>query len=144
MMDNLFKGLAASENSKITGTGQNPIAIGKLGNSMARVHQRMKLPTEISAQQIIKLEQEMGQTTAELELADQIISAQEKLLNDAVSLHGKNTKWAAITMRADQKLREIQAQHHQQVATYSLGAAKTQAYTDGYVGAYQMSAEIFE
>jgi hypothetical protein len=30
------------------------------------------------------------------------------------------------------------------MTTYSLGAAKTQAFVDGYTGAYQMSAEIFE
>lgn len=144
MMDNLFGGTLAGKDSKLVGSGQNPIAIGNLGNSMARVKSNMVLPTEISAQQVIRLEKEMGQVTGELELADQIISAQEKLLNDAIALHGKNTKWASITMKADQRLREIESQHKQQVATYSLGAAKTQAFVDGYTGAYQMSAEIFE
>jgi hypothetical protein len=111
---------------------------------MARVKDKMQLPVEISAAKVIQLEQEMGQTAGEMELASQIISAQEKLLNDAITLHGKNTDWAAITMRADQKLREIESKHQQQIATYSLGAAKTQAYVDGYTGAYQMSAEIFQ
>ena len=144
MMDNLFGGLVAGKSSKLTGSGQNPTAIGNLGNSMARVKDKMQLPVEISAAKVIQLEQEMGQTAGEMELAEQIISAQEKLLNDAITLHGKNTDWAAITMRADQKLREIESKHHQQIATYSLGAAKTQAYVDGYTGAYQMSAEIFQ
>lgn len=144
MMDNLFGGTLAGKDSKIVGSGQNPTAVGNLGNSMARVKSNMVLPTEISAQQVIRLEKEMGQVTGELELVDQIISAQEKLLNDAISLHSKNTKWASVTMKADQKLREIESQYKQQVATYSLGAAKTQAFVDGYTGAYQMSAEIFE
>lgn len=143
MMDNLFGGLVADKSSKLVGSGQNPIAIGNLGNSMARVKAKMQLPTEISAQTVINMEKEMGQAKGELELADQIISAQEKLLNDAIALHGKNTKWASVTMRADQKLREIEAEHNQQVSGYMLGAAKTQAYTDGYMEAYQMSAEIF-
>lgn len=144
MMDNLFGGLVAGKTSKLAGSGQNPTAIGNLGNSMTRVKEKMHLPVEISAAKVIQLEEEMGQVTGEMELADQIISAQEKLLNDAITLHGKNTKWASITMKADQKLREIELQHQQQIATYSLGAAKTQAYVDGYTGAYQMSAEIFQ
>ena len=144
MMGNLFGGLVAGESSKLTGSGQNPTAIGNLGNSMARIKDKMQLPVEISAAKVIQLEQEMGQITGEMELADQIISAQEKLLNDAITLHSKNTKWAAVTMKADQRLRELESQHKQQIATYSLGAAKTQAFVDGYTGAYQMSAEIFQ
>jgi hypothetical protein len=68
---------------------------------------------------------------------------QEKLLGKAVDLHGKNTKWAAVTMKADQRLREIESNHDQTVARYTLGAATTQAYRDGFTEAYQVSAEIF-
>ena len=46
-------------------------------------------------------------------------------------------------MKADQRLRTIEGKHKQQVSQYMLGAATTQAYTDGYTEAYQMSAEIF-
>ena len=46
-------------------------------------------------------------------------------------------------MKADQKLREIEAGHNQTVSRYMLGAAATQAYTDGFTEAYQMGAEIF-
>lgn len=142
-MENFFGGLVADKSGKLVGSGQNPTTIGNMGNSMARVKAKMKLPTEISAQQVINLEREMGQVDAELELADQIISAQEKLLTKAVDLHGKNTKWATTTMKADQKLREIESGHNQNVATYLMGAAKTQAYDDGYTEAYRVSAEIF-
>jgi hypothetical protein len=103
----------------------------------------MKLPTEISAQQVVNLEREMGQVDAELELVDDIISTQEKLLGKAVDLHAKNTKWAAVTMKADQRLREIESSHNQTVSKYMLGAATTQAYDDGYTEAYRVSAEIF-
>jgi hypothetical protein len=75
-MDNLFGGTLAGKDSKLVGSGQNPTAIGNLGNSMVRVKKNMALPTEISAQQVIRLEKEMGQVAGELELADQIISAQ--------------------------------------------------------------------
>lgn len=142
-MDNFFGGLVANKSGKLAGSGQNPTTIGNMGNSMARVKAKMQLPTEISAQQVLNLEKEMGQVDAELELADQIISKQKALLNKAVDLHGKNTKWAATTMEADQKLREIESNHHQTVSKYMLGAATTQAYNDGYTEAYQMSAEIF-
>ncbi|MFO0053480.1 MAG: hypothetical protein ACK53Q_11125 [Dolichospermum sp.] len=142
-MENFFGGLIASKSSKLAGSGQNPTTIGNIGNSMARVKAKMKLPTEISAQQVIDLEREMGQVDAELELVDDIISMQEKLLGKAVDLHGKNTKWAAVTMKADQRLREIESNHDQTVARYTLGAATTQAYRDGFTEAYQVSAEIF-
>ncbi len=142
-MENFFGGLTAGKTAKLSGSGQDATAIGNLGNSKARITAKMKLPTEISAQQVLSLEKEMGQVTGELELADQIIAAQEKLLNDAIALHGKNTKWAGITMKADQKLRELEAGHQQAISKYALGAATTQAYTDGYMEAYQMSAEIF-
>ncbi|MEY3221891.1 MAG: hypothetical protein RLZZ203_747, partial [Cyanobacteriota bacterium] len=69
MMDNLFGGLVADKSSKLTGSGQNPTAIGNLGNSMARVKDKMQLPVEISAAKVIQLEQEMGQTAGEMELA---------------------------------------------------------------------------
>ncbi|MFY7885470.1 MAG: hypothetical protein ACOVOV_11585 [Dolichospermum sp.] len=142
-MENFFGGLIASKSSKLAGSGQNPTTIGNIGNSMARVKAKMKLPTEISAQQVIDLERQMGQVDAELELVDDIISMQEKLLGKAVDLHGKNTKWAAVTMKADQRLREIESNHDQTVARYTLGAATTQAYRDGFTEAYQVSAEIF-
>lgn len=142
-MENFFGGLVANKSGKLAGSGQNPTTIGNMGNSMARVKAKMQLPTEISAQQVLNLEREMGQVDAELELADDIISTQEKLLGKAVDLHAKNTKWAAVTMKADQKLREIEAGHNQTVSRYMLGAATTQAYTDGFTEAYQMGAEIF-
>jgi hypothetical protein len=142
-MENFFGGLVADKSGKLAGSGQNPTAIGNMGNSMARVKAKMKLPTEISAQQVVNLEREMGQVDAELQLADDIISTQEKLLGKAVDLHAKNTKWAAVTMKADQKLREIESGHNQTVAQYMLGAATTQAYVDGFTEAYQVSVEIF-
>ena len=142
-MDNFFGGLVANKSGKLAGSGQNPTTIGNMGNPMARIKAKMQLPTEISAQQVLNLEKEMGQVDAELELADQIISKQKALLGKAVDLHGKNTKWAAVTMEADQKLREIESNHNQTVSKYMLGAATTQAYNDGYTEAYQMSAEIF-
>jgi hypothetical protein len=142
-MENFFGGLVANKSGKLAGSGQNPTTIGNMGNSKARITAKMQLPTEISAQQVVNLEKEMGQVDAELELADQIISTQKKLLGKAVDLHGKNTKWAAATMEADQKLREIESSHNQTVSKYMLGAATTQAYNDGYTEAYQMGAEIF-
>jgi hypothetical protein len=142
-MENFFGGLTAGKTAKLSGSGQDATAIGNLGNSKARITAKMKLPTEISAQQVLNLEKEMGQVDSELELASQIISSQEKLLNKAIDLHKKNTDWATTTMKADQKLRELEAGHQQAISKYALGAATTQAYTDGYVEAYQMSAEIF-
>ena len=142
-MENFFGGLIADKSNKLSGSGENPTAIGNMGNSMARVKAKMKLPTEISAQQVINLNKEMGQVEAELELAKTIVSEQEKLLNKAVDLHNINTQWANVTMKADQRLREIEAGHQQSVARYKLGAAETQAYTDGYTEALQISAEIF-
>ncbi len=142
-MENFFGGLVANKSGKLAGSGQNPTTIGNMGNSKARITAKMQLPAEISAQQVINLEREMGQVDAELELADQIISTQKKLLGKAVDLHSKNTKWAAATMEADQKLREIESSHNQTVSKYMLGAATTQAYNDGYTEAYQMGAEIF-
>lgn len=142
-MENFFGGLVANKSGKLTGSGQNPTTIGNMGNSMARVKTKMQLPTEISAEQVLNLEKEMGQVDAELELADQIISKQKALLGKAVDLHGKNTKWAAVTMETEQKLREIESNHSRTVSKYMLGAATTQAYNDGYTEAYQMSAEIF-
>jgi hypothetical protein len=142
-MENFFGGLVADKSGKLAGSGQNPTAIGNMGNSMARVKAKMKLPTEISAQQVVNLEREMGQVDAELELGKMIVSSQEKLLNKAVDLHNINTQWAAVTMKADQKLREIESGHNQTVSKYMLGAATTQAYDDGYTEAYRVSAEIF-
>ncbi len=142
-MENFFGGLIASKSSKLAGSGQNPTTIGNIGNSKARITAKMELPTEISAQQVINLEREMGQVNAELELVDDIIATQEKLLNKAIDLHDKNTKWAGVKMKADQRLREIESSHNQTVARYTLGAATTQAYVDGFTEAYQVSAEIF-
>ena len=94
-MENFFGGLIADKSGKLAGSGQNPTTVGSMGNSIARVKAKMKLPTEISAQQVIDLEREMGQVDAELQLADDIISTQEKLLGKAVDLYAKNTRWAA-------------------------------------------------
>lgn len=143
-MENFFGGLLADKSSKLAGSGQNPTAIGNMGNSMARVKQRMTLPTEISAQQVIKQNQDLGKDDAEMELGREIISNQEKLLTNAVKLHQMNTEWSAKTMKADLELRRIEAEHKQSVARYSLNAATEQAYTDGFTTAYQMSAEIFD
>lgn len=143
-MENLFGGLIASKSSKLAGSGQNPTAIGNMGNSMARIKQKMALPTEISAQQVINLEKELGQVDAELELGKMMVQRQEQLLNKAVDLHDINTQWANVTMKADQRLRTIEGKHKQQVSQYVLGAATTQAYIDGYTEAYQVTAtEIF-
>ena len=59
-MENFFGGLIADKSDKLAGSGQNPTTVGSMGNSMARVKAKMKLPTEISAQQVIDLEREMG------------------------------------------------------------------------------------
>lgn len=142
-MENLFGGLIPAKSGKLAGSGENPTAIGNMGNSMARVKAKMKLPTEISAQQVINLEKELGQVDGELELGKMIVQRQEQLLNKAVDLHDVNTQWANVTMKADQRLRTIEGKHKQQVSQYMLNAAQTQAYTDGYTEAYQMSAEIF-
>lgn len=142
-MENLFGGLIPAKSNKLAGSGQNPTAIGNMGNSMARVKAKMALPSEISAQQVINQEKELGQVDAEMELAKMIMQRQEQLLNKAVDLHDVNTQWANVTMKADLKLREIESKHNQQVNRYSLGAATVQAYDDGYTEAYKMSAEIF-
>lgn len=143
-MENLFGGLVASKSSKLTGTGQNPITIGNMGNSMARIHAKFELPTEISPKEVIRQEKEIGQVDAEMELSKIIVKNQEQLLNKAIDLHNINTQWAVTKMKADLKLREMQSGHATEVARYQLGAATTQAYTDGYTEAYQMSAEIFQ
>lgn len=142
-MENLFGGLVASKSGKLAGSGQNPAAIGNMGGSMARVKAKMALPTEISAQQVINQEKELGQVDGELELAKMIVQRQEQLLNKAVDLHSVNTDWANVTMKADLKLREIESKHKQQVSRYMLGAATTQAYTDGYIESYQIAEGIF-
>jgi hypothetical protein len=142
-MENLFGGLIPAKSGKLAGTGENPTAIGNMGGSMARVKAKMKLPTEISAQQVVNLEKELGQVDGELELGKMIVQRQEQLLSKAVDLHDVNTQWANVTMKADQRMRTIEGKHKQQVSQYMLGAATTQAYTDGYTEAYQMSAEIF-
>nr|MDZ8061270.1 hypothetical protein [Nostoc sp. EkiNYC01] len=142
-IENLFGGIVASNDNKLSGSGQNPTAIGNMGNSAARIKERMVLPTEISANKIIQLEKELGQMDGELELGKAIVSKQKSLLNKAVDLHNINTEWASVTMEADQRLREIESKHKQTISRYMLGAAETQAYVDGYTEAYKMSAEIF-
>ncbi|MFM6155650.1 MAG: hypothetical protein ACKPE3_22080 [Sphaerospermopsis kisseleviana] len=142
-MENFFGGLVASKSGKLAGSGENPTAIANMGNSMARVKQGMKLPAEISAQQVINLEEEAGRVDGELELAKMIVQRKKQILNKNIDLHGVNTEWSAVTMEADQRMREIESKHNQLVSRYMLGAATTQAYTDGYTEAYQMSAEIF-
>ena len=79
-----------------------------------------------------------------MELGKTIVKNQEQLLNKAIDLHNINTQWAVTKMKADLKLREMQSGHATEVARYQLGAATTQAYTDGYTEAYQMSAGIFQ
>lgn len=143
-MENILGGIVPAKSNKLTGIGKNATSIGDMGGSLARIHAKMQLPAEISAQQVIAQQQELGFVDGEMELAKLIVAHQEKLLNKAVDLHDMNTQWANITMKADQRLREIQAGHQQSVARYQLGAASTQAYTDGYTEAYQMSAKIFE
>ena len=143
-MDNLFGGLIADKSSKLSGVGQSPIAIGDMGGSMGRIHAKFNLPTEISASEVIKQEKEIGRVEAEMELAKTIAKNQEQLLNKAIDLHNINTQWATTKMKADIKLREMQQGHATEVARYQLGASTTQAYTDGYTEAYQMSAEIFQ
>lgn len=142
-MENFFGGFLADKSDRLSGSGQNPTAIGNLGNSMTRVKAKMHLPTEISTQTVLNLEKEKGQMAAELELMDQIISSSEKLLGDSVEMHKKNTKWASVTMRADQQLREIESAHGKEVGRYQLGASKTQADYDGYTTIYAQSSEIF-
>lgn len=143
MIQNLFGGLVADKSVRLQGSGENPTAIGNLGNSMSLVKAKMKLPEDISANKVIELNREVGKMDGDLELAKQIVSEQKKLLTKAVDLHNINTEWSSITMEADQRLRDIESKHKQTVSRYMLGAATTQAYTDGYVEAYQMSSEIF-
>lgn len=143
-MDNFIGGLLADKSGKLSGSGENPTAIGNMGNSMERVKQRMKLPTEISAQQLINLEKESGKVTGELELAKAIAAKQKELLNQDIQLHAVNVDWASTTMDADLKMRQLQSKHQQKVNQYMLGAATEQAFVSGYDEAYKMSAEIFE
>ena len=144
-MDNLFLGLARSNSSsKITGIGGKPTSIGSLGGDpLSNARQEMTLPTEISAQQVITQEQKLGEVDAKLELGKRIVANQSKLLGKAVELYRINTDWAKEKMKADLQLREIQAGHQQAIAGHQLNAATTQAYTNGYIETYNVSAEIF-
>ncbi|MEH2135418.1 hypothetical protein [Nostoc sp.] len=142
-IENLFGGLTADNSSKLNGIGSDPTAVGKMGNSLGRIKEKMKLPEKINAQTVIKLEKELGKVDGEIELGRQIVQKQGQQLDKLTQLHQINSQWAETTMKVDQKVREIESTHKQKVSQYMLGASETQAYLDGYQEAYQMSAEIF-
>lgn len=143
-IENLFGGIIADSNGKLTGIGNDPTAVGNMGNSLGRIKDKMKLPEKIDAQTVIKLEKELGKVDSEIELGRQIVQKQGQQLDKLTQLHQINSQWAETTMKVDQKVREIESTHKQKVSQYVLGAAETQAYLDGYQEAYKISAEIFQ
>ena len=143
-IENLFGGLVDDGHNKINGIGSNQVTkIGNMGNSLSRIKQKMVLPTEISANQVIKSEKELGHMEGEVELAKNIADKQGKQLDRLLELHKINAAHTQKVMHVDQQLRSIEGQHGKAVSRYMLSAAETQANLDGYQEAYRMSAEIF-
>lgn len=142
-IENLFGGILADRDNKLSGVGNNPTAIGNMGNPMNRIKQGMKLPEKIDAQTVINEEKELGKVDAEIQLGQQIVQRRRQRLDKLVQLQKVNSDWSNTTMDIDLKLREIKSGQKQEVSQYMLGAAKTQAYLDGYQQAYNVSEEIF-
>lgn len=144
MMDNLFGGLVGSNKTQLAGIGADPTKIGDMGRSLTRIKAKMVLPTEISAQQVLKQAEEMGRMDAEVELAKDITDYQSKQLDKLLELHKINVGFTQKTMQVDQALRTIEAGHGKVVSKYHLGAAETQVNLDGYQQIYTVQAtEIF-
>ncbi len=142
-IENLFGGIVADRDTKLSGTGNNPTAIGNMGSPMSRIKQGMKLPEKIDAQTVINEEKELGKVDAEIQLGQQIVQKRKQRLDKLVQLQKVNSDWSGTTMDIDLKLREIESGQKQKVSQYMLGAAETQAYLDGYQQAYNVSEEIF-
>lgn len=143
-IENLFAGLIGNEKTSLAGIRKDATSIGSMGNAIARIQKKSVLPNEISARQIIKSAEELGQLEGEVELAKDIADYRSKELDKLVQLHEVNTSFAQKVMSVDQKIRQIEASHGRGVTRYRLNAAEMQANLDGYQAAYQMSAEIFE
>lgn len=143
-IESLFGGLVHDGQSKLNGIGSNQVTkIGNMGNSLSRIKEKMVLPTEISASQVIKSEKDLGHMEGEVELAKDIADKHGKQLDKLLELHKINVGYTQKVMHVDQQLRSIEAGHGRAVSRYMLGAAETQAGLDGFQQAYQMSAEIF-
>lgn len=142
-IENLFGGIVNNERSQLAGIGSDPTKIGDMGKSLSRIKEKMVLPSEISANQVIKSAKELSNMEGEVEIAKDIAEYQSKQLDKLLQLHEINVAHTNKVMQVDQRLRTIEAQHGRGVARYRLGAAETQASLDGYQEAYKMSAEIF-
>lgn len=144
MLENLFGGLAPTDKTKLTGVGADPRQVGLMGNAKARIQSKMVLPTEISANQVLKQAEELGQAEAELELAKTIADYQGKQVEQLVNLHQINSSYSEKMMQVDQRVRSIDAGHARKVSQYQLGAGETQAHLDGYRQIHDVQAtEIF-
>ncbi|WP_375511790.1 hypothetical protein [uncultured Nostoc sp.] len=143
-IENLFGGLVNDGKSKLSGIGSNPTKIGNMGSPLSRIKEKMILPSEISAQQVINSEKDLAYMEGEVELAKDIADKQGKQLDKLLELHKVNVGFTQKVMNVDQQLRTVEAQHGRNVSRYMLGAAETQASLDGYQEAYKMSAEIFQ
>lgn len=144
MFDNIFAGLATQEKTQLTGMGTDVTKIGDMGASLTRIKETMKLPTGVSAQQLLQEAKNTGEIEAQLALAKDIAISRSQQMDQLVRLHEINVQHTQKVMQVDERLRSIQANHGKAVSRYQLGAAETQVNLDGFQTVYDVQAkEIF-
>ena len=144
MFDNIFAGLATQEKTQLTGMGADVTKIGDMGASLTRIKETMKLPTGVSAQQVLQEAKNTGEIEAQLALAKDIVTSRSQQMDQLVRLHEINVGHTQKVMQVDERLRSIQANHGKAVSRYQLGAAETQVNLDGFQTVYDVQAkEIF-
>ena len=144
MFDNIFAGLATQEKTQLTGLGTDITKIGDMGASLNRIKQTMKLPSGVSAQQVLQEAKNTGEIEAQLELAKDIVASKSQQMDQLLRLHELNIQHTQKVMQVDERLRVISANHGKAVSRYQLGAAETQVNLDGFQTVYEVQAkEIF-
>ncbi len=144
MFDNIFAGLATQEKTQLTGLGTDVTVIGDMGASLNRIKATMKLPSGVSAQQVLQEAKNTGEIEAQLELAKDIVASRSQQMDQLLRLHELNVQHTQKVMQVDERLRGISASHGKVVSRYQLGAAETQVNLDGFQTVYEVQAkEIF-
>jgi len=140
----IFGGLAPTDKIKLSGFSGEPGKVGNMGDPLNRIKAKSLLPTEVSANQVLKSAKEVGEMEAEVELAKDIAKYQQENVSKLEQLHDINLSHSKFMMQADLRRRKAQSVHGKDISRYTLNAVENHADLTGFQTVYDVQAtEIF-
>lgn len=142
MWNQILGGLAPIDRTTELGIGADPRIVG--GKVKARLQKGMQLPTQVSAQAVVKSEQELAKVDAEVEQLKVVAQNQQDAAKKYVQMHEIHVNHSKAMMGMDRQVQSIDAAHGQEVSRYQLGSARTVAYLDAFQKQMEVANGIFD